>query len=202
MKLIYAAASPFARKVRVLASEIGLLDSIEMIDTAVLPIKANDMVNQLNPLAKIPVLLTTTGESLYDSRVICEYLDSLHAGPTLFPQEPTARWTALKLAALADGLMDAALLVRYENAVRPQELQWDDWKSGQLDKVTRALQALEDSSADLSGPLDIAQISVACALGYLDFRFPELAWRQDRPKLQAFHAAFSDRESMRTSAPV
>ena len=123
MQLIYAAASPFARKVRVLAAETGLLDRIELLDTAVMPTTLNERVNALNPLGKIPVLLTDDDEALYDSRVICEYLDTLHAGAKLLPSG-AARWQVLRLAALADGLMDAALLARYERGVRPAELQW------------------------------------------------------------------------------
>lgn len=202
MQLIHAAASPFARKVRVLALETGLAPRIEAIDTAVLPVTLNERVNALNPLGKVPVLLTDDGEALYDSRVICEYLDSLHDRPRLFPAEPAARWRTLRLAALADGLMEAALLVRYERAVRPAERQWDDWAEGQLGKVRRALAELERQAGQLQGPLDVAQIAVACALGYLDFRFAELDWRSACPELATFQAGFAARDSMRETAPV
>ncbi len=201
MQLIYAAASPFARKVRVLAAETGLLERIELLDTAVLPITLNERVNVLNPLGKIPVLLTDAGEALYDSRVICEYLDTLHQGPKLLPGG-FARWQVLRLAALADGLMDAALLARYERAARPAELQWPAWLEGQLGKVQRALTELERQVGQLQGPLDLAQIGVACALGYLDFRFADLDWRAAHPGLAAFHQAFAQRGSMQASAPV
>lgn len=202
MQLIHAAASPFARKVRVLALETGLAPRIEAIDTAVLPVTLNERVNALNPLGKVPVLLTDDGEALYDSRVICEYLDSLHDRPRLFPTEPAARWRTLRLTALADGLMEAALLVRYERAVRPAERQWDDWAEGQLGKVRRALAELERQAGQLQGPLDVAQIAVACALGYLDFRFAELDWRSACPALATFQAGFAARDSMRETAPV
>ena len=201
MQLIYAAASPFARKVRVLAAETGLLDRIELLDTAVLPTTLNERVNALNPLGKIPVLLTDDAEALYDSRVICEYLDTLHAGAKLLPSG-AARWQVLRLAALADGLMDAALLARYERGVRPAELQWPAWLDGQLGKVQRALTELERQVDLLQGPLDLAQIGVACALGYLDFRFADLDWRAAYPDLAAFQQAFSQRPSMQGSAPV
>ncbi len=202
MQLIHAAASPFARKVRVVASETGLLQRIELIDTAVLPTTLNERVNRFNPLGKIPVLLTDDDEALFDSRVICEYLDSLHDGAPLYPAEPATRWRTLRLAALADGLMEAALLVRYERAVRPAERQWDDWAEGQLGKIGRALAVLEEHAGELQGPPDIAQIGVACALGYLDFRFGDLAWRDASPRLAAFQEAFAARESMLGTRPA
>jgi glutathione S-transferase len=201
MRLIYAAASPFARKVRVLAHEAGLLGRIELLDTAVLPTTLNEQVNARNPLGKIPVLLTDDGEALYDSRVICEYLDTLHQGRKVLP-EGGERWQVLRLAALADGLMDAALLARYERGVRPAELQWSAWLDGQLGKVQRALAELERQVGQLQGPLDLAQIGVACALGYLDFRFADIDWRVSHPGLAAFQQAFAQRASMRFSAPV
>jgi glutathione S-transferase len=201
MQLIYAAASPFARKVRVLAHETGLLERIELLDTAVLPTTLNERVNALNPLGKIPVLLNGEGEALYDSRVICEYLDTLHQGQKLLP-EGVSRWQVLRLAALADGLMDAALLARYERGVRPEQLQWAAWLDGQLGKVQRALAELERQAAQLQGPLDLAQIGVACALGYLDFRFSDLDWRAAHPRLTAFQQAFALRASMQASEPV
>ena len=201
MQLIYAAASPFARKVRVLAAETGLLDRIELLDTAVLPTTLNERVNALNPLGKIPVLLTDDGQALYDSRVICEYLDTQHQGPKLLP-DGAARWPVLRMAVLADGLMDAALLARYERAARPAELQWSAWLEGQLGKIQRALAELERQVEQLQGPLDLAQIGVACALGYLDFRFADLDWRAAHPGLAAFQQTFAQRASMQASAPV
>ncbi|MBH3340367.1 glutathione S-transferase [Pseudomonas mendocina] len=200
MQLIYAAASPFARKVRVLAAETGLLARIELLDTAVLPTTVNEQVNARNPLGKIPVLLTEDGEALYDSRVICEYLDTLHQGRKLLP-DGAARWQVLRLAALADGLMDAALLARYERSVRPVELQWPAWLDGQLGKVQRALTELERQIEQLHGPLDLAQIGVACALGYLDLRFADLDWRAAHSGLAAFQQTFSQRASMQASVP-
>lgn len=201
MQLIYAAASPFARKVRVLACETGLLPRLDLIETAVLPVTLNERVNALNPLGKIPVLLTDDNEALYDSRVICEYLDSQHDQDPLCPTDPASRWRTLRLAALADGVMEAAILTRYEHAARPAERQWDDWIDGQLGKVRRTLSSLEDSADLLNGPLDIAQIGIACALGYLDFRFAVLNWRQEHPALSAFEERFAARESMRSTTP-
>lgn len=202
MQLIYAPASPFARKVRMLASETGLLSRLELIETTVVPVTLNQQVNAQNPLGKIPVLMLESGEALFDSRVICEYLDSLHDQPKLFPAEPATRWQALRLAALADGLMEAAVLTRYERAVRPAEWQWDDWIDGQLGKVRRASSVMNADSESLQGALNIGQIGVACALGYLDFRFSELNWRTEFPALVAFQDRVSQRESMQLTAPV
>ncbi|WP_341780681.1 glutathione S-transferase [Ectopseudomonas mendocina] len=201
MQLFYAAASPFARKVRVLAAETGLLERIELVDTSVLPTTLNERINALNPLGKLPVLLTDGGEALYDSRVICEYLDSLHDGARLLP-DGDARWTVLRLAALADGLLDAALLVRYEKLVRTPEQQSSVWLAGQLGKLWRSLAELERRVGELSGPLDLAQIAVACALGYLDFRFADLDWRTEHPGLSDFYRTFAQRPSMQSSAPA
>lgn len=201
MKLIHAPASPFARKVRVFAREANLLDALELVPTAVLPTQCNPLVEVHNPLGKIPVLLTGQGEALYDSRVICEYLDSL-AATSLFAPLGQSRWHLLTIAALADGVMDAALLVRYEDAVRPREQQWSNWRNGQTGKIERALDALEKAGEPLEGEPNIAQIGVACALGYLDFRLTELDWRNQRPVLQAFYERFCARESMRESAPA
>ena len=159
-------------------------------------------VNALNPLGKVPVLITDDGEALFDSQVICEYLDSLHDKPPLYPADAPGRWRTLRLAALADGLLEAALLVRYERAIRPTEQQCDAWIDGQIGKIQRALLALEAQADHLQPPLDIAQITVACALGYLDFRFVELNWRSDAPALVAFHGIFATRDSMRLTAPV
>lgn len=202
MQLIHAPASPFARKVRVLASETGLLPRLDLIDTAVLPVTLNGLVNDNNPLGKVPVMITDDGQALFDSRVICEYLDSLHDQPRLFPAEGPYRWTTLRLAALADGLMEAALLVRYERAVRPGEHQWDAWIEGQTGKIQRAVQSLEEHASELNGPLTIAHITVGCALGYLDFRFGDQHWRHNAPKLAQFQEKFAARESMVTSCPI
>lgn len=201
MQLIYAPTSPFSRKVRVLASETGLLPRLQLIETAVLPVTLNERVNTLNPLGKIPVLMLDGGEVLYDSRVICEYLDDLHDRPKLFPVEPTRRWKTLRLAALADGVMEAAVITRYERAARPVERQCNDWIDGQVGKVRRGLRAMNEDSEALRGPLDIAQIGIACALGYLDFRFPELNWRNEFPALVTFQDALLQRESMKLSEP-
>ncbi|WP_395674501.1 glutathione S-transferase [Inquilinus sp.] len=192
MKLLYSPFSPFARKVRVVAHETGLQDRIEVVPTS-----TEDPASGLsarNPLNKIPVLETEFGP-LYDSPVICEYLDTLHDGPKLVPETGPARWQALRWQALADGLMDAALLVRYEITLRPAEKQHEAWSERQKGKIRKALDQMEADSAELDGPLTIGVIAAASALGYLDLRFADWGWRETHPRLAAWHAAFAERPS-------
>lgn len=200
MKLLYAPASPFARKVRVLAHETSLLEQIEMVDTAVLPTQANPLVCAENPLSKVPVLITNQGEALYDSRVICEYLADHAKNATWFPSHRL--WRVLTLAALADGILEAALSIRYEQALRPENLQWGDWCSAQQSKIEQALITLNNADELPQPELNIAHIGIGCALGYLDFRLPDLDWRAAHPLLANFYSDFSARPSMRDSVPV
>jgi glutathione S-transferase len=184
----------------VVAMETGLADRIETLPTAVAPTKPNDEMARENPLVKIPALTTDEGDVLFDSPVICEYLDSLHGGAKLFPAGGAARWTALRQQALGDGILDAAILCRYES-LRPKEVQWPDWIGGQMRKVRGGLDALDKATGTLSGPLTIGQITVGCALGYLDFRFPGEAWRGARPALARWYEDFAKRPSMQATAP-
>ncbi|MGH6906136.1 MAG: glutathione S-transferase C-terminal domain-containing protein, partial [Geminicoccaceae bacterium] len=136
------------------------------------------------------------------SRVICEYLDSLHDGARMFPGAGPARWTALRRQAEADGIMDAAVLARYETFVRPQEHRWGEWLEGQRQKFRRALDALEVEAGDFGNTVDIGTITIGCALGYLDFRYGTEDWRATRPKLAAWFAWFGKRPSMARTAPA
>ena len=201
MKLRYSAASPYVRKVMVVAHETGQTDKIELIAPTVAPVTENPEMARENPLMKVPTLVTDEGEALYDSPVICEYLDSLHGGPTLFPASGPARWKALRLQALGDGALDAALLARYELVLRPEALRWNDWLDGQMRKVRQSLDALEADRGALSGPLTIGTIAVGCALGYLDFRFGNENWRAKRPNLASWFEEFSRRPSMQATVP-
>ena len=201
MKLYVSPASPYVRKVRVVAREAGLAAVIEEVVASVSPVAPNEQVSRDNPLGKLPVLIADDGSAIYDSPVICEYLDSLHSGRKLFPAAGPARWTALKLQALADGLLDAALLARYETALRPEPRRWPEWIAGQKRKIADALDTLERDVDLLGGELTIGNLSVACALGYLDFRFAADAWRTGRPKLDAWLAEVSKRESLRATMP-
>ena len=193
-------ASPFGRKVAVVAHETGLASRIEIRDQAVSPVSPNDAVAAANPLGKIPCLVTDDGEALYDSRVIAEYLDGLHGGTRLFPAGGEARWRTLRRQALGDGIMDAAVAARYEAVLRPEAHRWDGWVEGQKRKVARGLDRLEAEAADLDG-VDIGLIAAGCALGYLDFRYPDWPWRPARPRLAAWFERFDARASMQQTRP-
>jgi glutathione S-transferase len=200
MKLWYNPASPFARKVRIVALETGLADRIGEVSILVSPVKRHPELARENPLVKIPALTTDSG-TLYDSAVICEYLDSLHQGARLFPAQGPERWQSLRLQALGDGILEAAVLMRYEQAVRPQPLQWSDWIAGQLGKVRSGLDALAQECAEWKDRFGIGQLTAACVLGYLDFRFPEEPWRKAHPALERWYAQVSQRPSMKATVP-
>jgi glutathione S-transferase len=200
MKLFYSAASPFVRKVLVCASECGLDGRIEQVPTKVLPSEPNREFGKANPLMKLPALERDDGLVLFDSIVICEYLDSLSNGARLFPPAGDKRWHALRLHALADGILEAAVLTRYETFLRPEALRWKEWIAGQLLKIDQSLDFLEQHPADLEG-LTIGTVAVGCALGYLDFRFAERKWRDGRPKLAAWFETMSRRPSFEKTVP-
>lgn len=201
MKLYYSATSPYVRKVMALAIETGQRDALHLIETTLSPVSPNAALNADNPIGKVPALVLGDGSALYDSPVICEYLDTLHAGPRWFPDGPE-RWDALRRQALADGILDAAVISRYEAALRPEALRWEDWLSGQRQKITRALQQLEQTCGQWGERLDIGTLTIACALGYLDFRFAAMDWRSECPQLSAWFAAFSQRPSIADTVPA
>jgi len=189
MKLFYAAPSPFVRKVLISAMELGIADRIERIDAATTPMAPDAALAVANPLAKLPALMTDEGEALYDSSVICEYLATEHGGSALLPASGPERWTALRLQSLADGMLDAAVLRRYEVAMRPEEHRSKEWDDGQRLKVARALDVLDRDAASLGDSPTLGTIAVACALGYLDFRFASEDWRANHPNLARWHEA-------------
>lgn len=200
MKLFSSATSPFVRKVTTLIHEAGLT-GIEFLPVGGTPVDPGTMPVDQNPLGKIPCLLPDDGPALYDSRVICRYLDSL-AGAGLYPATPRL-WDTLVVEATADGIMEAAVLMVYETRVRPEDRRHGPWVEGQWAKIARALDALESRWIDhLAGPLDMGQIAVGCALDYLDFRHAARGWREGRPRLTAWQKAFSARPAMLATAPV
>lgn len=201
MKLYVSPASPFGRKASITIAELGLGARVVQEPASVTPISRNDEVARANPLVKIPTLVLDDGTSLYDSPVICEYLDHLSGAPRLFPAAGPARWSALRRQALADGLMDAAVLLRYEQALRPEESRWPEWMAGQTGKMTGALDAMEAETPAFGAAFDIGHIACACALGYLDLRYAHLHWRDGRPALAAWFAVVSERPSMVATMP-
>jgi glutathione S-transferase len=200
MKLYYSPASPYARKVRVTAIETGLDKKMEAINVAVSPVAANADVDKHNPIGKIPAL-SVKGMDLFDSPVICEYLDSQHKRRKLLARKGRDRWVALRQQAMADGLLDAALLARYESFLRPEEKRWPDWSKGQMKKIDGVLDQLEAEVKSLRGKPTLGTISVGCALGYLDFRFASHDWRNKRPKLAKWFSTFSKLPSMKATVP-
>ena len=194
MKLYFSPFSPYVRKCLVVGHELGLDARITLLPSSAHPVTRDQAIIANNPLGKVPTLLTDDGQALYDSRVICEYLDDLGGG-ALFPKSPKVRWEALTLHALADGMLDAALLARYEDVARPEAIRWKEWRAGQLDKIETSLAHLEGNLQTLAGRVDIGSLSMACALWYLDVRFAELQWHARYPKVAAWYAAFSQRPS-------
>ena len=182
-------ASPFGRKVKISAALLGLLDRMRVSEADTLD--PNDVLRQQNPLGKIPVLVLQDGTSLYDSRVIVEYLDHLAGGCRLIP-EGTDRFRALTLQALADGVMDAGILQIYETRWRTEEQREKAWTDYQAEKVSRALAHAEVRHAEPPERFHIGHVALAAALGYLDLRF-EGRWRQGHPRLVAFLDDFERR---------
>jgi glutathione S-transferase len=200
MRLFHSATSPFVRKVMVLLIETGQADEVALVSASGNPLAPGTMPVAQNPLGKVPCLERDDGPALYDSRVICRFLDD-RAGGRLYPPPPRL-WETLTLEATGDGILDAAVLMRYESAVRHEGTRSEDWIEAQWTKVSRALDALEGRwMSHLNGPLDIGQIAVGCALGYLDFRHVARDWRAGRPELARWFKAFSARESMAATQP-
>jgi glutathione S-transferase len=200
MKLFYSPTSPYVRKCLVAAQELGLRAKIEFLPAAAHPVDRDRALVAQNPLGKVPTLLTDDGAVLYDSRVICDYLNSLGDG-RLIPAQGPSRWSVYRDQALADGMMEAAILVRYETFARPEPLRWKGWIDGQLDKVICGLAELEQRADSLGQRVDVGTIAIGCALGYLDFRYVSLGWHGSYPKLAAWFARFGERESMAATRP-
>jgi len=202
MKLVWSSASPFARKVMVVAHELGIDDRIETISGTGTPMAPGEATRAHNPLAKLPSLVRGDGPPIYDSAVICQYLTSLAPGQTLLPDDGEARWSVLTLEALADGICDAAILVRYELALRDEARQSPEWMEGQMAKVGGALDSLDaGGSQTLEDAFTLGHAAVGCALGYLDFRFADMDWRAERPALAKWYETFAARPSATATAP-
>ncbi|MGA0115248.1 MAG: glutathione S-transferase family protein [Burkholderiales bacterium] len=202
MKLHWSSRSPFVRKVMIFAHECGVASRLDCVRTAVAMTKPNLELLHTNPLGKIPTLVLDDGSALYDSTVICEYLDSLHGGRKLFPAAGPARWTALRRHALGNNLMDNLMLWRNET-LRPPAQQSPDTLAAFDLKVLNAISALEhEADALAADAVDIGHVAIGCALGYIDFRFPGLGWRTDHARLARWYDAFAQRPSMQNTAHV
>lgn len=200
MKLMMAGPSPFVRKVRVLLREADMADQVEEIAVVASPTGPSDDLIAANPLGKIPALVREFGPTLYDSRVICRFLDH-RAGGGFYPE--ARLWEVLTLEATADGIMEAAVLMVYEARFRDEALRSQAWVDAQWAKVDRALDALETRwISHLAGPVDMGQIAIGCALAYLDFRHAVRAWREGRPQLAAWFEVFAARDSMQATQPA
>jgi len=196
MQLRYSTTSPFVRKVTVTAIETGQEGEIERVKTNT----ADPELARHNPLNKVPALILDDGAILIDSAVICEYLDSRKGGK-LFPAPGPARWTALSRMALCDGMLDAAILRRYESQ-RPENLRSAEWDERQRRKVDQGLAALEREAASFGDRVDIGTLTAAIMLDYLDFRFAAEAWREAHPNLAKWHRAFAARPSLKSTMPT
>jgi len=199
MELLGSPASPFVRKVCVMMAEAGIKD-IPLVQVASSPLGGEDRLNAANPLGKIPALTRPDAPTLYDSRVVTRYLDATY-GAGFYPE--ARLWDVLTVEATADGIMDAAVNLTYEKRFRPAEIQFATWMDGQWTKIARALDVLEALwLSHLNGPLDMGQIAVGSALGYLDFRHDDRGWRIGRDALAAWYADFAARPAMIATAPA
>jgi len=200
MKLRFSPSSPFARKVLVVAMERGLDEDIELILTD--PFSEESGLRDVNPLSKIPALELEDGRVIIESALITEYLDGLHDGPKLFPQDDT-RLDTLKRMALADGMTSAGVLYRVETQRRPSELLWQAYVERQMKSMLGTLSVLEEEAEAFRAgdDLTIADIALGCCLGWFDLRFPDLAWRRDNPAIADWFEDFSNRPSMAKTMP-
>ncbi len=199
MQLYWSSRSPFVRKVMLVAHETGLAGRIEQVRTVVAPTKPNADVMARNPLNKLPTLILDDGRALFDSRVIAEYLDSLHDGPRLFPASGPARFDALRLQALGDGMLDF-MLGWLSEGLRPEAQQSPELLAAFKLKFQASFDRLETEVAGLdASPLTIGHIAIGAVLGYADFRYAAQDWRNGRPKLTAWGKTFSDRPSYKAT---
>ena len=200
MKLFHSPASPYVRKVVVMLHEMGRLDDVALETIATTAFATEEILKAANPLGKIPALQRDDGVTLYDSRVITNYLDDTFDGG-LYPAG-AGRWDHLVLEATGDGIMDSSVSMSYEMRLRPEGEQSPAWIEAQWEKIARSLDVLNSRwMSHLSGQLTMAHISVGCALSYLDFRHDARNWRQGREMLATWHQEFDSRPSMQATKP-
>lgn len=200
MRLFYSPSSPYVRKVVVLLHELEKVDEVEFLEVSTTAMASDDSLAASNPLAKLPSLARDNGTTLYDSRVITAYLSDLY-GAKMYPTG-SSRWETLTLEATGDGIMDSAVSMAYEVRLRPAEMQYDVWIEAQWAKVARAISVVNARwMSHLSGPVDMAQISIACALSYVDLRHGARNWRAGNAALAKWHEEFDSRPSMQATKP-
>jgi glutathione S-transferase len=199
MQLHWSPKSPYVRKVMICAHEVGLAERLQLVRSVAAMLKPNARLMQDNPLSKIPTLVLDDGFTLFDSVVICEYLDELGQG-TLFPRQGLDKWQALRWHALGDGMLDAAILWRNEReraAALPALLEAFDLK------MRAALKQLDDEAQALAEtPFSIGHVAIGCALGYLDYRFDAFGWRQLAPRVAEWEAELRQRASFKQTEPI
>ena len=198
MKLIYSGASPYARKARATAIEIGMAGKIELEE--INPWADPEGYRAVNPVGKVPALIRDDGPALYQSNIVCEFIDA-HGETKIYPAAGPDRWTAMRQLAAADGILDASVLNRMEGMFHAGDAASQKLIDRQELSVAEALDQLESEAGDLNGPVTIGQIAVACALGYRDFRFVDIDWRTARPKLSAWYESFAKRPSITETDP-
>lgn len=200
MKLFYSPTSPFVRKVVVVLKETGQFEDVELISAQTAPTAPADVLSGRVPLGKVPALERADGPTLFDSRVICAYFDN-RASAGLYGSGARV-WEMRTLEALADGILEAAVLMTYESRLRPEDKQWETWVDAQWMKISRAIDAINAQwMSHLAGPMTIGQIAVACALSYVDFRHGSRNWRQGNDALAQWYVGFASRDSMQSTTP-
>lgn len=202
MRLIWSATSPFVRKVRIAAYELGLHNQLTLEQTDVKPGMLNpDFSTTINPLRKIPALILDNGETIIDLLVICDYLDALAGGDRLIPKAMPERAHVLTAHTIANGVIDQLVQLRYETWLRPEQFRWPVWSDDLWDRVMHGLSWLEQRAQPPGDTLDIAAITTVCLTGYLDLRYAGAAWRDKFPRLAEFEAALHTRPSVVATVP-
>ena len=201
MKLYFSPASPYVRKVLASAIELDLEHRIERVPCSVHVIRRDVNVVVHNPLGQVPTLIADDGTVLYDSRVVCEYLDTLAGGHRLFPLPMDRRYRALTEQAASDGLLDAAVLARQELTLRPADKVWEPWREAQIAKIVSALDGMQQWSPTFGDRVDIGTLTTACAIGYLEFRYADFDWRSGRGTLADWFESFARRPSIARTVP-
>jgi glutathione S-transferase len=201
VKLYFSPASPYVRKVLASAIELDLEHRIERVPCSVHVIRRDVNVVVHNPLGQVPTLIADDGTVLYDSRVVCEYLDTLAGGHRLFPLPMDRRYRALTEQAASDGLLDAAVLARQELTLRPADKVWEPWREAQIAKIVSALDRMQQWSATFGDRVDIGTLTTACAIGYLEFRYADFDWRSGRGTLADWFESFARRPSIARTVP-